>query len=140
MGSFNVALLEALLSAGVSHDRARAVVDLFDRSIDERYGLHAQVLATKRDVAEINASLGREIAGTRVEIAETRAEIAQTRAEIAQTRAELKRDIAELETRLSKDIAATNARIAETKADLTRWMLGALTAQTALLLGAMKLL
>ena len=96
MGSFNVALLEALLSAGVSHERARAVVDLFDRSVDERYGLHAQVLATKRDVAE-------------------------------------------LETRLSKDIARTQAQIAETKADLSKWMLAALTAQTALLLGAIKL-
>lgn len=125
MGSFNVALLAALLSAGVSPERAREVVDLFDRSVDERYGLHAQVLATKRDVAEINASLGREIA-------QTQAEIAHTRAEIAQTRAELKRDIAQLETRLSKDIAAT-------RVELTRWMLAALTAQTALLLGAMKL-
>jgi septal ring factor EnvC (AmiA/AmiB activator) len=133
MGSFTAALLDALLSVGISPERARNVVELFDKSIDERYGLHAQVLATKRDVAEINASLGREIAQTKVEIAETRAEIARTRAE-------LKRDIAQLETRLSRDIAATNARIAETKADLTRWMLGALTAQTALLLGAMKLL
>jgi len=89
MGSFNVALLEALLSAGVSHDRARAVVDLFDRSVDERYSLHAQVLATKRDVAE-------------------------------------------LETRLSKDIA-------HAKVDLVKWVLAALTAQTALLLGALRL-
>jgi peptide subunit release factor 1 (eRF1) len=97
MGSFNVALLEALLSAGVSHERARTVVDLFDKSVDERYGLHAQVLATKRDLAE-------------------------------------------LETRLAKDIAQTNTRIAETKSELIKWVLGALTAQTALLLGAMKLL
>lgn len=126
MGSFHVALLGALLSAGVSPERAREVVDLFDRSVDERYGLHAQVLATKRDVAEINASLGREIAQTKVEIA-------QTRADIAEIRAELKRDIAQLETRLSKDIAAT-------RVELTRWMLAALTAQTALLLGAMKLM
>jgi len=51
-----------------------------------------------------------------------------------------KRDLAELETRLAKDIAQTNARIAATKAELIKWVLGALTAQTALLLGAMKLL
>jgi len=107
MGSFDVALLEALLSAGVSHERARAVVDLFDRSVDERYGLHAQVLATRRDVAEL----------------ETR----------------LVKDVAALETRLAKDIAQTQSRIAETKADLVKWTLAALTAQTALLLGAMKL-
>jgi hypothetical protein len=89
MGSFDVALLEALLSAGVSPERARAVVDLFDRSVDERYSLHAQVLATRRDVAE-------------------------------------------LETRLSRDIA-------DVKVDLVKWVVGALTAQTALLLGAAKL-
>jgi hypothetical protein len=97
MGSFNVALLEALLSAGVSPDRARAVVDLFERSVDERYSLHAQVLATKRDVAE-------------------------------------------LETRLSREIAETRVEIAGVKVDLVKWAVAALTAQTALLLGAMKLL
>ena len=100
MGSFNVALLEALLSAGVSPERARAVVDLFDRSVDERYGLHAQVLATKRDVAELETRLSREVA--------------------------------ELETRLSREIATG-------KVDLVKWMVAALTAQTALLLGAAKL-
>lgn len=89
MGSFNVALLEALLSAGVTHERARAVVELFDKSVDERYSLHAQVLATKRDVAE-------------------------------------------LETRLAREILTS-------KAELIKWTLAALTAQTALLLGAMKL-
>jgi len=115
MGSFNVALLEALLSAGVSHDRARAVVDLFDKSIDERYGLHAQVLATKRDLADAEARLSKDIASL-----ETRAttEIARTQVQIAETR----------------------AQISATKADLIKWPLAALTAQTALLLGAMKLL
>ncbi len=110
MGSFNVALLEALLSAGVSPERARAVVDLFERSVDERYSLHAQVLATKRDVAELEARLTREIAGVNVEIAGVKAEIAGVKVEIAGV-----------------------------KADLVKWVLGALTAQTALLLGASKL-
>lgn len=121
MGSFNVALLEALLSVGVPHDRARAVVDLFDRSVDERYGLHAQVLATKRDLAEF---------ATKRDLAEFAT----------------KRDMAELETRLAKELAATQVQIAETrsqiastKADLVKWMLAALTAQTALLMGAVKL-
>jgi hypothetical protein len=52
MGSFSIAFLEALLAIGIQRDRARSLVDLFDRTIDERYGLHAQILATKRDVAE----------------------------------------------------------------------------------------
>ena len=113
MGSFSVALLEALLSAGVTPERARNVVDLFDRSVDERYGLHAQVLATKRDLAELETRLAREIGQNTVSIAEVNARVAETSARI-------------------------DARIAETRADLIRWMLAALTAQTALLLGAIR--
>jgi len=90
MGSFNASLLAALLSAGVSPERAREVVEQFDRAIDERFGLHAQILATKRDLAE-------------------------------------------LEVRLTE-------RIAESRADLVKWMLAALTAQTALIVGALKVL
>ncbi|HMS79160.1 MAG TPA: hypothetical protein PKC20_06440 [Burkholderiaceae bacterium] len=104
MGSFDATLLAALLSAGVSPERAREVVEQLDRAIDERVGLHAQVLATKRDVAELQVAITERIAGS------------------------------------NERIAGTNARIAETKVDLVRWMLGALTAQTALILGATKLL
>ena len=101
MGSFHVALLEALLSAGVSPERARAVVEQFERAVDERYSLHAQVLATKRDVAELETRLAREIAGVKAD--------------------------------LSREIAAG-------KVDLVKWAVAALTAQTALLLGASRLL
>lgn len=104
MGAFTTALFEALLSAGVAPDRARAVVDLFDRSVDERYSLHAEVLATKRDLAELETRLVRDVAATQAGIADT------------------------------------NARIAETKADLVKWMLAALTVQTALILAATRLL
>ncbi len=90
MGSFNVALLEALLSAGVSLERARALVEQFERAVDERYSLHAQVLATKRGLAEMATRLAREIAAGKV--------------------------------------------------DLAKWAVASLTAQTAPLLGASKLL
>lgn len=110
MGSFNVALLEALLSAGVSPERARAVVDLFERSVDERYSLHAQVLATKRDVAELEARLTREIADVKLEIAGVK-----------------------------REISGVEVEIAGVKIDLVKWVVGALTAQTALLLGASRL-
>lgn len=103
MGSFNVALLEALLAIGVPHERARNVVDLFDRSVDERYGLHAQVLATKRDVAKVETHL------------------------------------AELETRLTREIAENRTKIAESRSDVIKWVLAAMTAQTALLVGALRL-
>lgn len=124
MGSFNFALLDALVSAGVAPDRARQVVDLFDRSVDERYGLHAQVLATKRDLAELETRLVREIAENRIGIAAVNERIAETNSSIADTHAR---------------IADTHARIADTRSDLIKWMLAALTAQTALLLGALRL-
>ena len=122
MGSFSVALLEALVSAGVAPDRARAVVDLFDRSVDERYSLHAEVLATKRDVAMLQSATTRAIAD--LEIRLTR-DLAENRASIAET---------------NSRIAETHSRIAEAKIDLVKWGLAALTAQTALILGATKLL
>ena len=65
MGTFDTALLESLLSIGIAPERARAVVESFDRSVDERYSLHAQVLATKRDVAELETRLARELAEVR---------------------------------------------------------------------------
>jgi len=107
MGSFNFALLNALLSIGVQPDRAREVVELFDRSVDERYGLHAQVIATKRDVAELKTLLAR--------------------------------DIAALDSKLVQGLAECNSRVAEAKVDLVKWLLGALTAQTALIAGIVKL-
>ena len=118
MGSFNLALLNALLSIGVQPDRAREVVELFDRSVDERYGLHAQVIATKRDVAELETLLARDIAKLETLLA---------------------RDIAALDNKLVQGLAECNSRIAEAKVDLVKWLLGALTVQTALIAGIVKL-
>ena len=126
MGSFNVALLEALLSAGVSPERARAVVEQFERAVDDRYSLHAQVLATKRDVAELEVRLTREMAGLS--------------REMAGLRTDLGREIAGVKADLSREIAAGKVEIAAGKVDLVKWALAALTAQTALLLGASRLL
>jgi uncharacterized protein involved in exopolysaccharide biosynthesis len=173
MGSFNAALLAALLSAGVSPERAREVVEQFERAIDERFGLHAQVLATKRDVAELQAAITDRIADSNERIAATNERIAATNERIAGLDRDLSGRIAELDRDLSGRIAATNERIAgldrslsgriaeldrslsgriaeldrslsgrlaDTRVDLVRWMLAALTAQTALILGAFKLL
>jgi uncharacterized protein (DUF1697 family) len=82
MGSFNATLLAALLSAGVSPDRAREVVEQFDRAIDERFGLHSQVLATKRDVAELQAAITDRIADSNERISRTNERIAETKADL----------------------------------------------------------
>jgi hypothetical protein len=114
MGSFSIAFLETLVSIGVQPDRARSLVEMFDRSIDERYGLHAQIIATKRDVAELETRLARDIAALDHKLVQGLAEC-------------------------NGRIAECNSRIAEAKVDLVKWLLGALTAQTALIAGIVKL-
>ena len=124
MGSFSIAFLETLVSIGVQPDRARSLVEMFDRSVDERYGLHAQIIATKRDVAELETRLARDIAALDNKL--------------VQGLAECNGRIAESNGR----IAECNSRIAEAKVDLVKWLLGALTAQTAqtaLIAGIVKL-
>ena len=121
MGSFSIAFLETLVSIGVQPDRARSLVEMFDRSVDERYGLHAQIIATKRDVAELETRLARDIAALDNKL--------------VQGLAECNGRIAESNGR----IADCNSRIAEAKVDLVKWLLGALTAQTALIAGIVKL-
>ncbi len=122
MGSFSVTFLETLVSIGVQPDRARSLVEMFDRSIDERYGLHAQIIATKRDVAELETRLVRDIAALDHKL--------------VQGLAECNGRIAECHSL----IAVCNTRIAEAKVDLVKWLLGALTAQTALIAGIVKVL
>ena len=129
MGPFNVALLEALLSAGVSPERARAVVDLLDRSIDERVSLHTQVPTTRREIAELDDALSRDLAAMRDNLSR----------ELADMNANLSRGIAEMYAHLSREIRGIDLRLAETRIDLLKWILGALAAQTALLLSAGRL-
>jgi len=130
MGSLNASLLAALLSAGVSPEAAREVVEQFDRAIDERFGLHAQILATKRDLGDLEVRLTERIAETNRRIAEIDG---AWRLGVSQAEGALTARITQVEGTLT-------ARIAETRADLVKWMLAALTAQTALIVGALKVL
>lgn len=129
MGSFGATLLTALLSAGVSPERAQAVVEQFDGAIDERIGLHGHVLATKRDLADVQLALTDRIAECDRHVVDLHRQLAQTSERIAG-----------VDAGVHERIAGVHQRIAETKAELVRWAFGALTAQTALVIGAFKLL
>jgi hypothetical protein len=141
MGSFNASLLAALLSAGVSPERAREVVEQLDRAIDERFGLHAQVLATKRDIAELEVRLTERIGETNRRLAEIdgawRLGVSQIEGSLAGRMAQIEGSLAGRMAQIEGSLAT---RIAETRADLVKWMLAALTAQTALIVGALKVL
>lgn len=109
--SDGIVLLVALLSAGVTPERARSAVDLFERSVDERNGLHAQALATKRDLAELDPRLTREIGQNTVSIAATNERIAEVNARIVETNAR----IVETNGRIVETNGRIDARIAETR-------------------------
>lgn len=55
-------IYDAFRSAGVSDDKAKAAVESINREIDKRYGLHADKLATKTDLAELKTELIKAIA------------------------------------------------------------------------------
>ncbi|UCE31024.1 MAG: hypothetical protein JSW68_13440 [Burkholderiales bacterium] len=140
MGSFGVALLEALLSAGVAPERAREVVELFDRSIDERFALHAQGLATRSDLAELEARLTRAIAELAATVAKNHGELETRMAEqYGQLDTRISNVYGQLDARISEVYRQLDARISTVKAEVIKWTVTALTAQTALLLGAIGL-
>jgi phage shock protein A len=136
MGSFDVTLFEALVSAGVSPERARAVVDELERTIDGRYAPHSQVLATKRDLAELELRMNGRHSELRSELAESSASVSSRFSSVDLEFASIDTRVQAVETRFQ----AVETKIADVRTDIVRWMLTALTAQTALLPGAMKLL
>jgi hypothetical protein len=76
--------------------------------------LHAQVLATKRDLADLELKLMREMSQSSERIAQTNERISQ------------------LEARLRVDIA-------ESKSEIVKWMLGSLLALAGLPITVIKL-
>jgi hypothetical protein len=62
MGTFSLHFVESLLMIGVPREHAQSLAELLERDIDERYSLQAQVLATKRDLADLEIRIMREMA------------------------------------------------------------------------------
>lgn len=57
-------IYEAFISAGVKEDKAKAAVESINKEIDKRYKLHADQLATRSDIAEVE----KQIAEAKTEI------------------------------------------------------------------------
>ena len=132
MGTFSLHFVEALLMIGVPRDRAQSLAELLERGIDERYSLHAQVLATKRDLADLEVKLVREMAQR---IDQTNERISQSNERISQMELSLRADIHD--TRLG--IAKVYERVAESKSEIIKWNLGALIALAGMLIAVIKL-
>ena len=104
--------VKRLTGAGMNERQAEALAD-------EQVALLNANLATKAELADVEANLA--------------ARIAQVEARIAQVEANLRSEIAQVEANLRSEIAQVEAR-------LLRWMVGALIAQAGLIVGLLRLL
>lgn len=93
---------------------------------EEQINLINSNLATKADIAAVEADIA--------------AVEATLKADIAAVEAALKADIAAVEATLKTDIATIKADMAALKVDLLKWMFGALIAQGGLIVALVKLL
>ena len=101
----------------------------------------AETLADEH-VALLNANLA-----TKADIAAVQADTARLEVNLAKVEANLKADLAKLEVNLAKveanlkaNIAKLEAKTEASKADLLKWMVSALIAQGALIVALVKLL
>ncbi len=119
-------------------------------------------LATRTDVAKVEAKIEELRRGTKADIAkveakveelrrETRADIAKVEAKVEELRRETRADIAKVEAKveelrretkadIAKVEAKVEAKIESSKAELLKWMVGALVAQGGLIVALVKLL
>ena len=131
-------LADRLQAGGFTPEQARTAASAFADA------LSGSDLATKADITEVRTELKADIAEVRAELKDVKAEL---KADIAQVRS----DMREMELRLEARIDGTESKIeavkaefrrelAETKSDILLWMFGAMAAQTALIVGLVKLI
>ena len=117
------ALYKALVEAGASEDTAKQAVE---------NPLPGGELATKSDLAQLEARLGADITQLKIGIAQLDARLG---ADIAQ----LKVDITELETRLGADITQLKIGIAQLEVHLVWRLLGGIAVLLGITAGVFKL-
>lgn len=138
MGSIDRSVTDALSDVGISPEKARAVSDSIDRAIDQRYAVHASQLAMKSDLAELKLEVMRELTKINDRISQCNERISQCSERISQSNERISQTHERI-SQTNERVSSTDARIAEMKAELIKWMLGAMVAQTGLLIAAMRL-
>ncbi len=159
MGSFDINFVESLVAAGIPRERAQSLTEQLRLEIVAQFSLHADAMATKRDLAELEVTLMREHAKTQERISRSDERISQTNERISQTNerisaseARLSSEINSVKLKISEmneqlnlklsqsneRIAETHTRIAETKTETLKWTLGFMVAQTGILFAAIK--
>ena len=111
--------VKRLTRSGFTEEQAETLAD-------EHVALLNANLATKGDIAAVEADLAK------VE--------ANLRSEIAKVEANLRSEIAKVEANLMAEIAKVDGKIEASRAQLLKWMIGALIAQGGLIVALVKLL
>ena len=117
-------MVKRLRESGFTDVQAEAVT----AAVQEAGSVDLSHLATKEDAATVKT----EVVAVKVDVAAVRTEVAAVKTDVAA----VKTEVAAVKT----DVAEVKTVAAETKADLLRWMFGAMAAQTALIVGLLKLL
>ncbi len=145
MGSFDITFIESLVAAGIPRERAQILTEQLRSEIVAQFSLHAEAMATKRDLTELEMKLMREHATTQERISQTNERISISEARLSSEIYSVNLKIAELSTQLNlkisqsnERIAETHSRIAETKTETLKWTLGFMVAQTGILFAAIK--
>jgi demethoxyubiquinone hydroxylase (CLK1/Coq7/Cat5 family) len=82
--AMEIEIYDAFKSAGLTDEKAHAVVDSIKKTINEHYALHSQQLATQGDVEKV------------------RADVEKVRADVEKVRLEVRADIARIEATIIK--------------------------------------
>jgi hypothetical protein len=113
------AFVKRLTAAGMPEAQAEVLADEQVRLIDDR-------LATKEDIAKLQAATKEGIARVHEDIAKLQA---ATKEDIAKPQAAIKTDIREMQLRIE-------AKLESAKSEIIRWMFGTIGFQTIVVVGA----
>ena len=112
-----------LTASGFTEAQAEALAD-------EQVHLMNSNLATRADMGSVKADIG----ALKADMDAVKADIGVLKADMDAVKADIVVLKADMDT-VKADIGAVRADIQKVKADLSMWMVGALTAQTALITG-----
>ena len=132
--AMQLAALDILITkGGFAPESARAIGEAVDLEIERS----RESLATGQQLADTRRALEKQITDTRVELEQR---ITKLEHRVETVRLELLAKIEEVRLELKADIARLEAKIETTKAEVLRWMFVAMTGQTVVLVGLMRLM
>jgi multidrug resistance efflux pump len=124
------AFVKRLTAAGMPEAQAEVLADEQVRLIDDR-------LATKEDIAKLQAATREDIARVHEDIAKLQA---ATKEDIAKLQAATKEDIAKLQASTKTDLREMelkiDAKLESAKSEIVKWMFGTIGFQTIVVVGA----